>query len=171
MKRIILISVFNIFIFSGLMAQTPQSRSERRAEREENRIREVQEMLLNKSFVFIPTHAMPLGGGSIHLSYSFDAEIKGDSIISYLPFFGVAYRVDYGGRDTPFNFSLPFERYKMIKDGKGYQVNLEVKNKMDYISFMFQISELGYATLNITSTNRQAISFYGKIEKPESSGK
>ncbi len=59
----------------------------------------------------------------------------------------------------------------MIKDGKGYQVNLEVKNKMDYISFMFQISELGYATLNITSTNRQAISFYGKIEKPESSGK
>ncbi len=86
MKRIILISVFNIFIFSGLMAQTPQSRSERRAEREENRIREVQEMLLNKSFVFIPTHAMPLGGGSIHLSYSFDAEIKGDSISSYLPF-------------------------------------------------------------------------------------
>ncbi len=31
----------------------------------------------------------------------------------------------------------------MTKDDKGYQINLEVKNKMDYISYMFHISELG----------------------------
>ena len=171
MKRIILVSILNVFFFSGVLAQTPQSRSERRAERQENRIQEVQTMLENKSFVFSPTHAMPLGGGSIHLSHTFEAEIRGDSIFSYLPFFGVAYRAEYGGRDIPFSFSLPLEKYNMTKDDKGYQINLEVKNKMDYISYMFHISELGYATLSITSTNRQAISFYGRVEKPESSEK
>ena len=38
---------------------------------------------------------------------------------------------------------------------------------MDNISFTFHISGLGYATLNVISTNRQAISYYGRIETIE----
>jgi hypothetical protein len=151
-----------------LFAQEPaKSRRDRRTERQEQRKNEVKNMILDKSFVFIPTHAMPLGGGSIQLSYTFEAEIKGDSIFSYLPFYGVAYHVEYGGRNSAFNFSLPIENYEMDEDEKGYRINLEVKNKMDYITYSFQVSELGYSTLNVTSTNRQAISYYGRMEKPE----
>jgi hypothetical protein len=84
-----------------------------------------------------------------------------------LPFYGVAYHVEYGGRNSAFDFSLPLEKYEMEEDEKGYRISLEVKNKMDYITYSFQISELGYSTLNVTSTNRQAISYYGRIEKPE----
>ncbi len=171
MKRIFSTSVLFMLLSVGLMAQTPTTRSERRAEKQKIRIQEVHSMLQNKSFVFSPTHALPLGSGSIHLNFSFDAEIKGDSIFSYLPFFGVAYRVEYGGRDSPFSFSLPIENYEMEKDKSGYRINLDVRNKMDYISYVFQISELGYTTLSITSTNRQAISYYGIIEQPESPGK
>ena len=168
MKHFILFALFFMLFLPDLFAQEPaKSRRDRRTERQEQRKNEVKNMILDKSFVFIPTHAMPLGGGSIQLSYTFEAEIKGDSIFSYLPFYGVAYHVEYGGRNSAFNFSLPIENYEMDEDEKGYRINLEVKNKMDYITYSFQVSELGYSTLNVTSTNRQAISYYGRMEKPE----
>ena len=168
MKRIILFTLFITLIIPDLFAQEPvKSRKDRRAERQDKRMEEVKTMILDKSFVFIPSHAMPLGGGSIQLSHTFEAEIKGDSVFSYLPFFGVAYHVEYGGRNSAFDFSLPLENYEMEEDENGYHINLEVKNKIDYITYSFHISELGYSTLNVTSTNRQAISFYGRIEIPE----
>ena len=168
MKSIFFIAFFFILLTPDLFAQEPaKSRKERRAERQEKRMEEVKSMIKDKSFAFVPSHAMPLGGGSIQLSYSFEAEIKGDSIFSYLPFYGVAYRVEYGGRNSAFDFSLPLENYEMEENENGYHIKLEVKNKMDYITYSFHISELGYSTLNVTSTNRQAISFYGRFEKPE----
>lgn len=168
MKSIFFIAFFFIFLTPDLFAQEPaKSRKERRTERQEKRKEEVKNVILDKSFVFVPTHAMPLGGGSIQLSYSFEAEIKGDSLFSYLPFYGVAYHVEYGGRNSAFDFSHPLENYEMEEVENGYHIKLEVKNKMDYITYSFHISELGYSTLNVTSTNRQAISYYGRIEKPE----
>jgi len=168
MKRIILFTLLITFFLPDIFAQEPEkSRKERREERQEKRMEEVKNLVENRTFAFIPTHAMPLGGGSIQLSYTFEAEVRGDSIFSYLPFYGVAYHIDYGGRNSAFDFSLPLENYEMEKDGNGYRIKLEVKNKMDYITYSLFVSELGYATLNVTSTNRQAISFYGRIEKPE----
>ena len=168
MKRIILFTLLITFFLPDIFAQEPEkSRKERREERQEKRMEEVKNLVENRTFAFIPTHAMPLGGGSIQLSYTFEAEVRGDSIFSYLPFYGVAYHVNYGGRNSAFDFSLPLENYEMEKDGNGYRIKLEVKNKMDYITYSLFVSELGYATLNVTSTNRQAISFYGRIEKPE----
>jgi hypothetical protein len=168
MKRIFLSTLLISLILPNLFAQEPaKTRKERREEHQEKRMEEVKNMILDKSFVFVPTHAMPLGGGSVQLTYTFEAEIKGDSIFSYLPFYGVAYHVEYGGRNSAFDFSLPIENYEMDEDEKGYRINLEVKNKMDYITYSFHISELGYSTLNVTSTNRQAISYYGRIEKPD----
>ena len=168
MKRIILFTFLIGLILPDLFAQEPaKSRKERRTERQEKRMEEVKNLIENKTFVFIPTHAMPLGGGSIQLSYTFEAEVKGDSIFSYLPFYGVAYHIDYGSRNSAFDFSLPIEKYEMEEDGNAYRINLEVKNKMDYITYSMHVSEMGYATLNVTSTNRQAISYYGRIEKPD----
>jgi hypothetical protein len=108
MKRIFFTALFFHILLPDLFAQEPaKSRKERREERQEKRMEEVKNLIENKTFVFIPTHAMPLGGGSIHLSYSFEAEVKGDSVFSYLPFYGVAYHVEYGGRNSAFDFSLP----------------------------------------------------------------
>ena len=168
MKKIIFISsiLFAAFFVSNAQEQEQKSRKEIRKEREAKRIEEVRELINDSTFVFNATHAMPLGGGSIHLNYSFDAEINKDTIVSYLPFYGVAYRPDYGGRNSAFDFTQPIENYKFEKDKNGYMVTFEVKNKMDHLDFTFHISELGYANLNIISTNRQAMSFYGTIEAP-----
>lgn len=167
MKNIIFTYILLILFAVPLSAQTQKNRKERRTEKQENKIKEIKNLIENRTFVFEPTHALPLGSGSISLNHSFDAEVKGDTLYSYLPFFGVAYRVEYGGRDGGFDFTQPLEKYEVSNDDNGYRINLEVKNKMDYLTYNFQISELGYATLNITSTNRQAITFYGYIVAPE----
>ena len=168
MKNIIITNLLLIvLILSAHAQQESQGKKNRREVKQEEKRKEITNLLKERTFVFKPTHAIPLGGGSVFLSHSFDAEIKGDTLISYLPFYGVAYRVEYGGRNGAFDFTQPIQDFKMEKDRKGYQVNLEVKNKMDFLTFNFQISELGNATLSITSTNRQAITFYGHIEAPE----
>jgi hypothetical protein len=168
MKNIIftLLFIFTYSLFASAQQQQ-KTRKELRAERQEQRMEEVRTVLEEKKFIFRPTHAMPLGGGSIFLSHSFDVEVKDDTLISYLPFYGVAYRTEYGARKSAFDFTQPLENFEIETTSQGYQVNLEVRNKMDYLSYNFHISELGYATLNVTSTNRQAISYYGSIEAPE----
>ena len=125
---------------------------------------EVKNLLESREYMFNATHAMPMGGGSIYLNYSYDVEIKGDTVTSYLPFYGEAYRLDYGGRDAAFDFTEPVEEYTFRKEKNGYKVEFDIDKGMDRINYNFHISELGYATLHVISTNRQAISYYGRIE-------
>src|SRR5690554_346746 len=169
MKNIIFTFILLSLFAVPIKSEAQKSRKESRAERQEKKKEQIKAGIENRTFIFRPTHALPLGGGSISLNYSFDAEVKGDTLVSYLPFYGVAYRVEYGGRNGGFDFTQPITEYESGQDDNGYNINLEVKNKMDHLTFNFHISELGYATLNITSTNRQAITFYGHIEAAEDS--
>ncbi|NQU54524.1 MAG: DUF4251 domain-containing protein [Bacteroidetes bacterium] len=168
MKNIFFILIF-FFAVISVYAQDSEkkNRKELKAEKKAQRIEEINNLLKIKTFVFNATNAQPMSGGSIPLNYFFNAEINGDSIKSYLPFYGVAYHVEYGSRTSPFDFELPISNYLFEQDKKGYHIKFEVKNKMDVINFAFHISDLGYASLNITSTNRQVMSFYGTIEEIE----
>ncbi|MDB4581545.1 DUF4251 domain-containing protein [Draconibacterium sp.] len=168
MNKTILIAVL-IFAFIGGNAQETEklSRKEKKALKEAKQIEETKALLDNKVYVFSPTQALPSSMRSRNLDGSFSAKINNDTIDCYLPFYGRAYSADYGSSDGPFTFTLPIENYTMENSKKGYMVKFEVKNKNDNINFMFQIGETGSATLNLTSTNRQSISYYGNIEKPD----
>ncbi|MFW5755947.1 MAG: DUF4251 domain-containing protein [Tangfeifania sp.] len=168
MKRIIL-TAFLLFPFLTYIhaQETQKTRKERRAEKQEQRMKEVKNLLESKEFVFNATHALPMGGGSVYLNYSYDVEVKGDTVDSYLPFYGVAYRLEYGGRDAGFDFTKPAEEYTFEKEEKGYKVEFEIDKGNDNLNYTFHISNLGYATLNVISTNRQGISYYGRIEAPD----
>lgn len=144
---------------------TQKTRKERKAEKEAKKAEKVKTLLESKTFVFNATHMLPMGGGSKYLNYDYHVTIKNDTVVSYLPFFGRAYHVEYGARNLGFNFTRPVEEYKMEKEEDGYLVEVEAENGMDRIYFTFHISKLGYTTLNVTSTNRQAISYYVMIEE------
>jgi len=168
MKNIIFISVL-LFSFLAVNAQehSEKSRKDRKAEKEAKKAEQIKTLLDDKFFVFNATHMMPMGGGSKYLNYDYDVTVKNDTVVSYLPFFGRAYHVEYGARNLGFDFTQPIEEYKKEKKDDGYLVELKVKNGMDQVNFSFHISELGYTTLNVNSTNRQAISYYGMIDKIE----
>ncbi len=166
MKKIFFLSFFLIVVLSitANAQNEKKSRKELREERQEQKRQEIKQLLTDTTFVFAATHAMPMGGGSIYLNYSYDIQVESDTVISYLPFYGVAYNVDYGARKSAFDFTQPLENYKMEQEDDGYLITFEVKNRMDNLNFSLHVSELGYTTLNLISVNRQAISYYGRIE-------
>jgi hypothetical protein len=148
-------------------AQESKSRKEKRAEKEELKKEEIKQLIDNRSFVFNASHALPMGGSSINLNYYYNVTLEGENVESYLPFYGVAYTAEYGSRNSPLSFNGTVEDYSVEKDKNGYQIQFDVKNGNDYLNYRFNISELGYASLSITSTNRQFISFIGTVESVE----
>lgn len=150
----------------GLQAQDKQklSRKERRALEKEKIIEKIKTLVDTKAFVFTPNQAIPVSMQAVNLSGIFSAQIKNDTINCYLPFYGRAYTADYASHDGPFTFVLPIKNYNLEKTKKGYLVKFEVKHNMDNISFYFNIGTSGYTTLNMSSTNRQSMSYYGVID-------
>lgn len=123
----------------------------------------VQNIIEKKEFVFKAQSATPMSGMTRQLTTDYDVRFLGDSVISYLPYFGRAYSAGYGeGGGIDFT-STKFE-YKVIERKKGgWAVSIKPKDVRDVQTMNFSISENGYATLQVNSNNRQPISFYGYI--------
>ncbi|QGY47899.1 DUF4251 domain-containing protein [Maribellus comscasis] len=166
MKKLFVILVL-LIPFALVNAQENKSRKERKAEKELQKKEKIKNLIDSQSFVFSASHALPMGGSSIALNHYFNAKIEGDSVYSYLPYYGVAYSAQYGQNKSPFNFDKPMEDYSVEKEKDGYLIKFDTKNGNDYINYTIRVSESGYASLNITSTNRQSISFTGIIEPVE----
>ena len=169
MKKILIITLL-IFSVAFVHAQDTQkkSRKERRAEREAKKIEDTKTLIESKSFVFVPSQAIPTGMRSVTLTSSFDAKIKNDSIFCYLPYFGTSHTATYGSNQSPMDFNLPIIKYSSEPAKKGgWTVKFDVKNKMDLLNFTFQIAETGSSSLSVFSTSRAAISYYGEIIKVE----
>jgi hypothetical protein len=163
----ILLIVFISGVDTFAQDKGKKSRRERRLEKEQIKKAIIKNQLENKNFIFEASHANPLSGSTVYLTSSYDIHVKNDSVYSYLPYFGVAYHVDYGARNSAFEFNLPITDYQYEHTEKGYTIKFKAKNKMDLVEFHLNISELGYTTLQINSTHRQSISYYGEILKQD----
>jgi len=126
--------------------------------------KEISQMIENRDFVFNATDMLPRGGGVVSLGYDFDVQIRNDLIISYLPFFGKSYNVNFGDHNTGFDFTGTVENFDIKKRKKGYKVNVEVKNAGDHLNYTFHIKYSGFATLTLASSKRQSISYLGTID-------
>jgi hypothetical protein len=123
----------------------------------------VQKFINSKHFVFKAQTALPMTGGSRQLTGGYDVKILGDSLVSYLPYFGRAYSVTPGQRGG-INFTSTKFDYKLSPRKKGgWNITIRPSDTRDVRELNFTISENGYATLQVNSNNRQPISFYGYI--------
>ena len=167
MKKLILtVIVFSLAFLVCAQDKEKKSRKEIKAEKNAKLIEETTKLVESKNFVFKARSANPMGARSVNLTTDYDVHIQNDSVYCYLPYYGRAYTAAYGG-ESPMNFQLPLTDYSSEKTKKGYNVKFTVKNGTDRINFSFQIMETGSTTLQVNSTNRQAISYFGSIEKKE----
>ena len=166
MKNVLIFGLFFLLTLNVNAQKTQKkSKKELRAEKEVKKIEETKALVESKTFVFDARNVNPMGGRSMTLTTQYDVKVTSDSIYSYLPYFGVAYSASYGGTDSPMIFEEPFETCEMEKTKKGYLVKVSVKNGNDRLDFSFHISEAGSTTLHVSSINRQAISYNGKVVK------
>jgi len=172
MKKLLFISLLIISIVTAYSQETEKkSKKELKAEKEAKQIEETKALVESKMFVFDARTANPMKGSTRTLTSEYDVRITKDSIFSYLPYFGVAYTASYGGTDSPMIFDKPFDTCTLEKTKKGYTIEVDVKNGNDKLDFSFYISENGSTTLNVSSTNRQSISYYGDVVKTDQKNK
>lgn len=122
-------------------------------------------ILSTKNFIFKAQSAWPLQGAVVQLTAGYDMKVLQDSINTYLPYFGRAFNAGYGG-DGGINFTSKRFDYKVKeKDKGGWEILIKPADAKDIVEMNYSVSSNGFATLQVISNNRQAISYYGIIEK------
>ncbi|OCX50825.1 hypothetical protein BEL04_19030 [Mucilaginibacter sp. PPCGB 2223] len=159
--RIALLLVVGTLIFDTALAQ------DKKAARKAKRLEEVKQVIENRRYVFEPTYMNPMRGGGKQLTSDYDMQIRQDSLISYLPYSGQAYQAPVDPTKNALDFTSTKFEYTTTKNKKGgWEITIVPKDNREIQKMFLTISEDGYATLRITSYNRDAISFEGTIEAP-----
>jgi hypothetical protein len=123
----------------------------------------IQRIVNLKQFVFKAQSVSPMAGSTRFLTSEYEVRLLGDSLVSYLPYFGRAYSVAYGERGGIDFTSTRFDyKVKPIKKG-GWDIIIETKDVKNNERFNFTISNNGHTYLQVISNNRQPISFSGYI--------
>jgi len=128
--------------------------------------RELTQKIQNKDFTIVVNYADPMRGRHIYLTSEYDLRIKNDSAFAFLPYFGVAYSVPYGGGEGGIKFAEPMTNYTMKpkKKADGWDIRFKVKAKEDDYDISLNIFNNGSALLTVNSYNKDMISFNGEVK-------
>ena len=121
------------------------------------------EKIRDRQFQFQAQSAMPTGGKLISVTPDFDVRLQGDSLISYLPYYGKTYAAAGMRTESPLNFSTNQFSYEVMPSKIGWDITIKPTDKREIESYLFKISTTGSATLFVTLSNSQPISFNGRI--------
>ncbi|WP_447640762.1 MULTISPECIES: DUF4251 domain-containing protein [Chitinophagaceae] len=124
----------------------------------------------NKNFAFHATNAQPMSGRNINLTSDYTLEMRNDSIIAWLPYFGRSFvaptnPMDGGIKFATNNYTVKDEKfekkmYKMTITPKGLPA---FENTKDVQQMWLSVGIDGYGTLQIQSLNQTPISYYGYL--------
>ena len=127
---------------------------------------DVKNIIDSSQFTFVAERMNPMRGTSRILTSYYDVEVKKDTLSSFLPFFGRSYQAPLDPSKSPLEFHSHNFTYKAEEKNKDqWQVLINPKDRQEIQQLLFTIFNNGTATLNVVSTNRDAISFYGHIER------
>ena len=126
--------------------------SQSKKERKEQKAKEIKEMIEDGRFTI-----------DVNLTTPYSLEMRGDSAISYLPYFGRAYSLPYGGGDG-MRFEESITDYQSTFDKKGTaRIKFVARTKEDTFRFDVQVFSNGSAIISVTPTNRQNITYQGEL--------
>ena len=157
MKHVFLLLVIAI---AGVSCSTSKSASDKEADK-----LLLKEQIESGNYKIDATMAYPRRGRSVSLTSSYSLEVKNDSVFSYLPFYGRAYTIPYGGGDG-LRFEAPITDYEVSYDKKGTaKVLFSAKTNEDLFKFTLDIYPGGSSNINVVMQQREPISFRGNLEQ------
>jgi hypothetical protein len=164
------IKLFLAFVFVAASLVTANAQKQTRKERRAAKAEAVKKMVDESNYVFVANSASPLGGGLRQLTSEYDLKITKDTITAWLPYFGVAHiapidPTEGGIKFTTTNFEYTTTR---VKNG-NWRILIKPRDKnigdmRDVQQMWLTISENGYASLQVISTNRDPIMFDGELQ-------
>lgn len=159
MRHIRLLFLVGIVLLNGGQSLYSQTKKEKKEQQE----KEIKEMIDKRRFTIDVDRALPMGGRTVNLTSPYSLEMRGDSAISYLPYFGRAYSLPYGGGDG-LRFEESITDYQSTFNKKGTaRIKFVARTKEDTFRFDVQVFPNGSAIISVTPTNRQHITYQGEL--------
>ena len=160
MKKLL---VSMVFACLALVMLSGCATSEERAARAADQKRKVVAALTERNYKIAVDRMYMLRGGSKSVSYGYSVEVRNDSLISYLPYFGQAYNIPYGG-GKGLNFSERIGSYREMteKNGKRH-IEIGLKNEEDTYLYTIEVFDNGKSSIEVQSRQRDRISYSGDM--------
>ena len=160
------------FVFLSFVLFSACSSLKLSKEEKEMKLFQVSQNIENNNFAIKINRANPMRGKSIHLTSPYDLTIRNDSAIAHLPFFGRATFAPYGNKNGGIMFAEKMERYQVTPTPKndGWNVSFNVSQEIGY-SYYFNIIiyREGNSSINVSSPQRDSITFWGEMKLDSSS--
>ena len=152
-----------VLLFLAVVLLCGCATAEERAARAALQAAKVKKSLSEKRFMINVDYMYPLSGTPKHLSYGYSLEVRNDSLISYLPYFGRAFNVPYGGGKA-LNFSERIGSYHETQQSNGACViDIELKNDEDIYQYTIKVFDNGNSSIDVQSRQRDPISYSGEM--------
>ena len=157
MKKYLISAVILVAMLTGCAT------SAERLERQAREAAMVEEALQNRRYT-IDIHMMhPLRGRAVNVTSNYSVEVKGDTLVSYLPYFGRGYQVPYGG-GKGLNFIAPITGYQSETDRKGTtRIMLTSENEEDSYLYVLEVFSNGESSVEVQSRQRDRIYYTGRM--------
>jgi Domain of unknown function (DUF4251) len=128
----------------------------------------IKDMVEAQNYVFQAQMVMPSGGRSRQLTTDYDLTVTKGSVISYLPYYGRAYSAPIDPTQGGIQFTSKDFVYTAAPGKKsGWDILIKPKDARGVQQLSLNISDEGWANLQVTSTDRQPISFSGIVTAPK----
>ncbi len=160
MKHILFSAALLISIL--VMACSTLTPAERQAKKAE-KANYVAQVLKKRHYKIDVKTIYPRGTGSMSATSSWSLEVKGDTLVSYLPYIGEAHMAVYGS-NPGLNFTAPIKSYKDsgFKNGKR-TIHLTASSEEDTYDYRLEVMDSGSATIDVTPRRKDGISYSGDI--------
>jgi Domain of unknown function (DUF4251) len=167
MKALMKFSLIFAAVIGGFSISHAQNT---RKEKQAAKVAAVKKMVEDGNYVFEANFAYPQGGAQKTLTSDYDLRVSKDSVIAFLPYYGVAY-LSPNPSDTEggIKFTSTSFNYTTTQRKNGtWDVSIKPKDNnitgwRDVQQLQLSISQSGYASLQVISSNRSPIQFDGEI--------
>jgi len=127
----------------------------------------IQQLMDAQSYVFEAQWVSPMHGTTHQLTTPYTLTVGKDSLVADLPFFGRAYIASFDLTNSGIQFTSTHFAYTQKTIKKGWGVTIKVKDDSQGSQFFLTVFDNGTATLQVTSNNREGISFNGFVHAKE----
>ncbi len=167
MKKIFISTVLLVFV-TIVSGQTKSDKKKIKKEKAEKEYVAIKKMIDSKAFVFEGDWANPTRGTMINLIGNANyLKISKDSVDVYLPYFGVLHSAVNYGSGGGLKFNTLFKNYSVKYNDKKKRVRIkfESKNKSELFNMMLDVYGGGSASLSVSGSHRNSISYNGVVSE------
>lgn len=102
--------------------------------------------------------------GTRRMSDGYCLEVKGDTLVSYLPYVGRVYQSGFYSSNG-LDFEAPIRGYRVSRPkGKFFRAEVQVKQLDEVFDYVVDVYDSGQAQIRVRSQNRESVSFDGDCD-------